>query len=79
MKPLVAQQQMKEFDPECELHRPLLIVKAVDPGCTTELQIEDCRSGRVVRLTTTDNEVRDALEFEAAILDVFRKAWRDRP
>lgn len=78
MKSLVAQQRMKEFDPECELHRPLLIVKTVDPGCTTELQIEDCRSGRVVRLTTTDNEVRDALEFESALLDAFRKAWRNQ-
>src|SRR3990167_1866534 len=29
-----------EFDPQSETHHPLLIIKAVEPGCTTELQIE---------------------------------------
>jgi hypothetical protein len=73
MKELVAQSNMKEFDPECELHRPVLIIKAVDPGCTLELQIEDCITGKVIRLTTTDRD--DMPEFEKAILEAFRAAW----
>lgn len=75
MKKLVAQQRMKEFDLECELHHPLLIVKAVDPGCTTELQIENCVTGKIVRLTTTDESVADMNKFIDAVCDEFRKAW----
>ena len=78
VKKLVAQQSgMKEFDPECETHRPVLIIKAVDPGCTLELQIEMCASGRVVRITTTDNPEDDMTSFEAAIIKAFREVWGD--
>ena len=75
-KPLVALQEvgMKEFDPECERHWPLLIIKKVDPGCTEELQIENAETGEVVRITTTDNPAADMIKFETAILEQFRKA-----
>ena len=66
---------MKEFDPECERHYPLLTVKAVDPGCTIELQIECAITGRVTRLTTTDDSKTDDAAFEAAIIAAFRHAW----
>ena len=74
-KGFVAQNNMKEFDPECELHHPLLIIKAVEPGCTTELQIEHAQSGRIVRLTTTENADADRATFERAVLESFRTAW----
>lgn len=75
-KPLVAHQNMKEFDPECEQHFPLLIVKAVEPGCTTEIQIEEAISGKVHRLTTTENERADIAEFKKALLIAFDNAWQ---
>lgn len=77
-KPLVAHQSMKEFDPECERHYPLLIIKAVEPGCTTELQIEDVRNGEVIRLTTTDNASKDIETFKTAVLQAFTKAWNNQ-
>lgn len=76
-KPLVAEQSMKEFDPECERHKPLLIVKAVDPGCTLELQIENCITGQVMRLTTTDHPESDSKRFEDALIKAFREAWKE--
>lgn len=78
VKPLVADQSMKEFDPECERHFPLLIIKSIDPGCTRELQIEVCLTGEVVRITSTESAARDREVFEAAILNAFRAAWEDR-
>lgn len=74
-KPLVAHQRMKEFDPECERHLPLLLVKVVDPGCTLELQIEDCRTGKVTRLTTTDSAAADMLTFKNAVQSALETAW----
>ena len=56
---LVADLNMKEFDPTKERHLPLLIVKAVDPGCTLEPQIENAVTGEVVRLTTTSDAAKD--------------------
>jgi hypothetical protein len=76
-KPLVAQQQMKEFDPECERHWPLLLVKAVNPGCTLELQIENAVTGKVVRITSTEAPDCDDAYMEAAVVEQFRIAWRD--
>ena len=64
-----------EFDPTSETHHPLLIIKAVEPGCTTELQIEDARIGKVVRLTTTDRPANDDAVFEAAVVSAWRVAW----
>lgn len=75
-KPLVALQRMNEFDPECERHHPLLIIKEVDPGCTTELQIELCRTGYIIRLSTTEDPEADDKRFEEAILAAFRAAWK---
>lgn len=75
-KLLVAHQNMKEFDPECEQHFALLIVKAVEPGCTTEIQIEEAISGKVHRLTTTDDERADMTAFEVALVRAFRSAWK---
>lgn len=72
---LVAQLGMREFDPSKERHRPLLIVKSVDPGCTLELQIENCVTGEVTRLTTGDSDAADRVAFEKAVVDALRKAW----
>lgn len=55
-----------EFNPETETHHFGLLVKFVDPGCTLELQIEEC-TGRVTRLTTTDNSEADLRAFKAAV------------
>ncbi len=80
-KPLVAHQgvdtgtPMKEFDPECELHYPLLIIKAVDPGCTLELQIENAVTGKVIRLTTTDDPSNDHRTFHQAVQEALDNAW----
>jgi|HubBroStandDraft_5_1064220.scaffolds.fasta_scaffold98903_2 hypothetical protein len=75
LKPLVAEQKMKEFDPECERHQPLLIIKTVDPGCTLELQIENCKTGVVTRLTSTDDASQDRRQFLNAIEREFLVAW----
>lgn len=66
---------MAEFDPKSERHFPLLIIKAVEPGCTTELQIEETISGRVVRLTTAEDAERDEKLFDREVLAAFRRAW----
>ncbi len=73
-KPLVAQQSMKEFDPECERHYPLITVKAVDPGCTLEFQIENALTGQVTRITTTESEDDDMKTVRQAILEQFAYA-----
>jgi hypothetical protein len=66
---------MPEFDPASEKQFPLLIVKAVEPGCTTELQIEECRTGAVIRLTTTDFPSQDDAAFTIAVVNAFTRAW----
>lgn len=76
--PLVAEQRMKEFDPAAERHYPLVIIKAVDPGCTMELQIEDAHMGTVTRITTTDNAEADRRAMRNAVLDAFEAAWGRR-
>jgi hypothetical protein len=65
-----------EFDPKSERHYPLLIIKAVEPGCTTELQIEDAVTGEVTRLTTTEDAADDDMTFERAVLTAFAKGWQ---
>lgn len=77
MSELVAQLNMKEFDPTKEKHHPLLIIKAVDPGCTLELQIEDAVSGEVVRITTTESESSDQEVMVAKIVAMFTRAWEN--
>lgn len=74
-KPLVAQQKMKEFDPECERQFPVLVVKIVDPGCTFEVQIENGVTGRVRRITSTEDDLRDLADARQAILEEFSAAW----
>lgn len=66
----------REFDPKSEKHFPLLIIKAVEPGCTTELQIEICSTGQVERLTTADDAETDDKLFDEAVLRAFRAAWK---
>lgn len=72
---LVALSNMKEFNPAFERHFPVLIVKAVDPGCTLELQIESAHDGSVIRLTTTESPEVDKKVFLKAVTDAFTKAW----
>lgn len=78
-KELVAQTPggMREFDPECERHYVLLIIKAVDPGCTLELQVE-CADGRVFRDTTRDDPASDKARFKNLILEQFDRMWETR-
>ena len=63
-----------EFDPTKELHHPLLYIKLVDPGCTYELQIESF-DGKVIRLTTTDDDTEDLELFCRTVLAAFRSAY----
>jgi hypothetical protein len=58
----------RQFEPDTETHHVGFIVKCVDPGCTLEIQIEE-RSGRVTRITTTENPNDDWLRIREAILD----------
>lgn len=73
-KPLVAHQLMKEFDPECEKHYPIMIIKAIDPGCTLEIQIE-CADGRVIRDTTTNDPHGDRIRFRGIVVEQFDRMW----
>lgn len=66
---------MTEFDPRSEKHFGLLLIKAVEPGCTTELQIENLLTGAITRLTTTDFPEDDERDFRAAVVDAFDAAW----
>jgi predicted RNase H-like nuclease (RuvC/YqgF family) len=65
-----------EFDPTSEKHRVAMIVKWVDPGCTTELQIEHA-DGTVVRLTSTESSKHDRDRFYIAVSKAFEKAMDD--
>ena len=73
-KKLVAHQNMKEFDPECERHYPILIIKAIDPGCTLEFQIE-CVDGLVLRDTTTEDPESDRARFLKEVVRQFNRMW----
>lgn len=66
---------MKEFDPRCECHYPLFIVKAVEPGCTTEFQVENALTGEVKRITTTEDAAEDFLAFRNMVLAVAIEVW----
>lgn len=59
-----------EFDPTSEKHRVAMIVKWVDPGCTTELQIEHS-DGTVIRLTSADSSTNDRALFRLAVAAAF--------
>src|SRR5262245_60401311 len=71
----IATGQMKEFDPAAEKHFPLLLVKAVEPGCTTEWQIENLQTGEVARITTTEDPAADEAAYLAAVEKAARSAW----
>jgi hypothetical protein len=77
LRELVAQSNMREFDPTKELHYPVLLVKLIDPGCTAELQIENAVTGEVTRLTTTEDG-DDEQVFIDALTTAFRAAWDAR-
>lgn len=72
---LVAEQNMKEFDPECERHHVILLVKAVNAGCTLEMQIENSLSGVVRRLSTTNSPKDDIEDFKKAVVEAFEEVW----
>lgn len=57
----------KEFDPTTETHHFGFVVKIVDPGCTIEVQIEEA-SGRVTRVTTTENIFLDHKNIRTAVM-----------
>lgn len=58
----------RQFEPETETHHFGFLVKVVEPGCTLEMQIEE-RSGRVMRLTTTESASVDRTAFHKAVND----------
>lgn len=66
---------MKEFDPTTERHYGLLYIKAVEPGCTMEWQIENLLTGRIIRGTTTDDPADDRVKFVSAVVDAATAAW----
>ena len=67
--------QLKEFNPACERHYPLLIIKAVEPGCTTEFQIENAQTGEITRVTTTDDSEMDETAYLEAVVNAAKMAW----
>jgi hypothetical protein len=75
MTTLQAMANMKEFDPSAERHWPLILVKAVDPGCTLEIQIENCVTGEVTRVTTTENAAADESNIARAITSAYLAAY----
>lgn len=68
---------MKEFDPSCERHYPLFSVKAVEPGCTTEWQLENAQTGEVVRVTTTEDPAADSAACLHAVIKMATEAWHE--
>jgi hypothetical protein len=62
----------KQFEPTSETHHFGFVVKAVDPGCTLEVQIEE-RDGRVTRLTTTESTSDDREAIRAAIAEAVER------
>lgn len=61
-----------QFEPSTETHHFGFVVKIVDPGCTLEVQIEE-RSGRVTRLTTTENSSADILTLRLALYELLTR------
>jgi hypothetical protein len=64
-----------EFDPSSELHHFGFLVKAVDPGCTVELQIEE-KNGHVVRITSTESPERDFEVMRSAVVAAFERFFQ---
>lgn len=62
----------RQFEPSSETHHFGFMVKAVDPGCTLEVQIEEI-DGRVTRITTTENTEADKREIEASVLQALNR------
>lgn len=65
-----------QFDPATEAHHFGFLFKVVEPGCTLEVQIEE-RSGRVTRLTTTEDSEDDRAAIRAAIHDVLNRLFQE--
>ena len=65
-----------EFDPETECHYTIFAVKAGDPGCTLEVQIEE-RSGRVTRLTTTEDSKQDRQTIQDSVLAALNRMFTE--
>jgi len=61
-----AAENSTQFEPASETHHFGFMVKLVEPGCTSEVQIEE-RSGRVTRITTTENADNDYNAIHAAV------------
>lgn len=61
---------------QTEVHQFGFLVKTIDAGCALELQIEE-RSGRVTRLTTTENAEYDIQTIEKAIIDAFHRMVKE--
>lgn len=60
----------KEFDPTKEKHHFGFVVKAINPGCTVEMQIEDSE-GTVTRITSTESRQDDYNAMYAAVNHAF--------
>lgn len=66
----------REFDPSTECHYQGFTIKVVDPGCTLEIQIEE-RSGRVTRITTTDDVTTDKDQIRQAVLEALDRFYAE--
>lgn len=67
----------EEFDPTSEKHHVAMIVKWVEPGCTTELQIEQS-DGTVTRMTTTEDGRVDRQLFLNVVMLAFQQEMNRR-
>ena len=74
--PQTAAEAGVEFNPNTEAHHFGFIVKLIDPGCTIEVQIEE-RSGRVTRITTTENPDDDRLAINRTIFETMERMFKE--
>lgn len=65
-----------QFEPTTEVHHFGFVVKVVNPGCTLEVQIEE-RSGRVTRLTTTEDQLDDHAVVRRAVFDAVERMLKE--
>jgi hypothetical protein len=66
----------REFNPETEVHHFGFQVKIIEPGCSFEVQIEEF-SGRVTRITTTDDIVKDHIVIRNAITEAVNRLFKE--
>lgn len=68
------------YDPMSEKHFPLLVVKIIDNGNEEELQIENCRTGGITRLSPDGQFDSRTIETTVALClkSVLREYQREK-